>query len=40
MVNKMWNSLEDSDDYDPKGDMLGSFITMFIVGFIISLLIF
>ncbi len=40
MVIKMWNSLDDSDDYDPKGDMLGRFITMFVVGFIISLLIF
>lgn len=36
----MWSSFDDSEDYDPKRDVVGNFITMFALGFIIGLLLF
>ncbi len=36
----MWSSLDDSEDYEPKRDLIGNFITMFALGFMIGLLIF
>ena len=36
----VWDSMRDSEDYDPKGDLVGTMITIFFLCLILGFIVF